>query len=92
MIQPSLLTAPPSKVTLAEKLAAYFTARPNRWIDARELFPIAGSMAWRTRLSELRRAPFSMQIDNKVRTTIGQDGTRLTHSYYRYVPAQKEIA
>lgn len=36
------------------KLREFFLARPNQWIQARDLEPIAGRQAWRTRVSELR--------------------------------------
>ena len=91
MIQPSLLSAPASKVTretLNARLAAYFKARPNVWIDAHELLAIAGFGGWRTRISNLRFRPWSMQIDNKVRTTVLADGARITLSYYKYVPTE----
>lgn len=86
MIQPSLLSAPASKVTLCDRLAKRFRACPNIWLDARGLLEIGGFGGWRTRISDLRKPPYSMAIDNKVRTTVLADGARITHSYYRFVP------
>ena len=37
------------------KLRAFFVAQPGRWVNARDLEPIAGRQAWRTRVSELRQ-------------------------------------
>ena len=37
------------------KLRAFFAERPGRWVNARDLEPIAGRQAWRTRVSELRQ-------------------------------------
>jgi hypothetical protein len=62
----NVFNLPQPKLSLTERLAAYFRARPGCWIDGRELSTIAGSYAWRTRLSELRRAPFFMRIGRRV--------------------------
>lgn len=35
-------------MTRVDRLAAYFTAWPDRWIDGRELGTIAGVYAWRS--------------------------------------------
>jgi hypothetical protein len=71
--------------TRAARLADYFRERPGCWIDGRELGPIAGTYAWRTRISDLRRAPFYMQVDNRMRT-IKTDAGTITVSEYRFVP------
>ncbi len=74
-------------LTLNEQLAAFFRRHPNQWIDsAAELAHIAGRNAWRTRVSDLRRPPFSMRIENRVRRTAGIGGRRVTISEYRFVP------
>ena len=97
MIQPSLLSAKASKVTLTETLAAYFLARPNAWIDGMEIASVAGSYAWRSRCSDVRRT-FGMVIENRQRRMRGtpeRDYRQYVISEYRYVPAaeaQKEIA
>jgi hypothetical protein len=54
-------------MTLTEKLAAYFQERPDTWIDGMELARVAGSYAWRSRCSDLRRAPYGLVIENRVR-------------------------
>ena len=51
------------------------------------LAPIAGSYAWRTRVSDLRRGPFLMTIENRQRTIQTDDGP-ITVSEYRFVPPQ----
>lgn len=86
MTQPDLFTAPPS-TSLCAKLADYFKAREGRWVDAHELLSVAGFAAWRTRLSELRRAPYGMQIVNR---TYRRNG--LTVSEYKFVKAAAEHA
>ena len=72
--------------TRTERLAAFFLARPQVWIDGQELSSIAGAYAWRTRASELRRPPFNMQIENRQRR-VRRDGRAFVISEYRYVPA-----
>lgn len=71
--------------TLTTKLAAFFALRPNVWIDGRELATIAGSYAWRTRVSDLRRPPFNLQIENRQRRIHRPDGRPFTVSEYRLV-------
>lgn len=71
--------------TRIRRLAAFFRERPNHWVDGRALGDVAGSYAWRTRVSELRRAPFCMAIENRQRTVETENGTHVV-SEYRYVP------
>mgnify|MGYP001586515420 CR=1 FL=1 len=89
MTQSDLLSVPPCDVSAASplagdslcaKLARYFIAREGEWVNARELLPIAGFAAWRSRLAELRFAPYSMRIENRTRRVNG-----ITESHYRYV-------
>lgn len=72
--------------TRVSRLAAFFRERPGCWVDGRMLAPEAGSYAWRTRISDLRRAPFLMTIENRQRAIETEDGA-ITISEYRYVPA-----
>lgn len=69
-VQGSLLAAPvahPRKpLSLCDRLAEFFKAHPGEWLGAREL-EFAGRQAWRTRVSELRKAPYFMRIENRVR-------------------------
>lgn len=96
MTQPGFTFAPEPNTeptSLAEKLAAYFKARPNQWIDGRRLEDIAGRYAWRTRVSDCRRQ-LGMTIENRqrrVRRVLNLDGEdcdlgSYTVSEYRYVP------
>ena len=70
-----------------QRLAALFRSMPGRWFDGRELASVAGAYAWRTRISELRRPPFNMKIENRLRPA-GDGNSRFTISEYRFVPAQ----
>lgn len=71
--------------SLCDRLARYFQARPNVWIDAHAFFDLAGSMGWRTRISELRHAPWHLRIENRVRVFTRADKSRFTVSEYRLV-------
>ena len=42
-------------MTLTDKLERFFRENPNVFIDGKDLAAIAGSYAWRTRLSDVRR-------------------------------------
>ena len=74
-----LIDAP--HVSLNAQLAAFFRERPTQWIDGRELGKVGGCYAYRTRISNLRRQPFNMTIENRQRK-----GDGFTISEYRYQP------
>lgn len=92
---------PPTRKSKNQELAEFFHARPNVWIDGRSL-EFAGRYAWRTRVSNLRAAPFSMTIENRVRVVADHPNERnpaefaefqtngslkyFKISEYRYVP------
>lgn len=78
-------------MSLAERLAAHFRAHPGVWLDgAHEIASIAGSYAWRTRISDLRREPFNMAIQNRVRRVTRTDGSTYQVSEYRYIPGRAQ--
>jgi hypothetical protein len=77
-------------MTLVERLARFLAERPNVWHDGRDLGTIAGSYAWRTRISDLRRPPFNMAIENRQRHVRQPDGTTYTVSEYRFVTTSHE--
>lgn len=84
------MTTPESKqqgkhLSLAEKLAAFFRSHPNVDHDGRVLSGIAGFYAFRTRISDLRRHPYNMVIENTQMRVKRQDGTTFTVSYYKFV-------
>jgi hypothetical protein len=71
---------------MADRLAAFFKARPGEWIDGLQLAEIAGSYAWRSRVSDVRRGPHGLNIQNRLRRVERSDGTHYTVSEYRLVP------
>jgi hypothetical protein len=79
-----------SRDTLIAQLATYFTRRPNVWIDGRELARIGGAYAWRSRVSDLRRPPFRLQIQNRQRR-VRTNGRSVVVSEYRLVADQQEL-
>lgn len=82
----TLLEIAERKLTKVEQLEAFFKARPNVWIDGLDL-EFAGKYAWRSRVSDLRRPPFTMTIENRERWKYGAHGEKLWKvSEYRYVP------
>ena len=81
-------------MTLCDRLAAYFKARPGEWVDGMSLARVAGHYAWRSRVSDLRRAPYGLVIENRQRRVHrvivmnGEDcpaGSYMV-SEYRYMP------
>ena len=61
------LTFEPTIKTLTDRIRTAFLAQPNTWIDARALLGLGGFGGWRTRISELRHAPYFMTIQNRTR-------------------------
>jgi len=62
-------------------VATVFRAFPNEWIPAELLMAAGGKMAWRTRISNARKA-YGLTIENKV----VRDAKGVAQSFYRYVP------
>ena len=83
-------------MSLCERLALYFKARPNEWLDGHALMHVGGSFAFRTRISELRKPPYGMTIENEVlrhqrkEVVNGEVVTKhWTETRYRYVPPRE---
>ena len=86
-------TSSPARISRVQRLADFFRTSPGRWHDARVLFPIAGAYGWRSRVSDLRRPPFNLTIENRQRTVRQPDGTlSYVVSEYRLVPPTPEPA
>lgn len=80
-------SSPSVRVTLCGKLSNLFRSKAGQWIDGRELATVAGAYGWRTRVSDLRRHPYVMTIENRVRSIPGQAAKV---SEYRFVPPDQE--
>jgi len=74
-----------TQTSLASRLAEFFRDRPGAWVDGRALGDLAGVYAWRTRVSDLRRAPFRMVIANRQRRIVRPDGSAFVISEYKFV-------
>jgi hypothetical protein len=86
MTQPSLLDAvEPDAATFTAAVARYFRQRPGQWVQATELERVGGRQAWRTRVSDARRA-YGLVIENRCRMVVEADGSRWKLSEYRWVP------
>lgn len=70
-------------MTRAERLADYFQRRPGQWLSAFDLADVGGLLSFRTRVSELRRPPFNLDVENRVRRGQRADGTPYSISEYR---------
>lgn len=71
----------------AERVIAYFEARPGEWISALDFQRFAGWLSSRTAISEARvilERNGRGSIDNQLRVV---DGSK--QSFYRYRPAQE---
>jgi hypothetical protein len=54
------------RLSFRDRVAAYFRARPNVWIDGDAFRNVGGKYAYRTRISECRTT-LQMEIDHRLR-------------------------
>lgn len=71
--------------TFTERVGEFFQQRPGQWIDGRDLEPVGGRYAWRSRVSNCR-TQLGMRIDNRVRKV---PGSLAKVSEYCFVPADR---
>ena len=89
-MQPEVVTAPSTLSDLlagesmCARLARYLIAHRGEWVDGRELSKVGGYAAYRTRLSDLRKAPWFMDIANRYRH-VKEDGRKFVISEYKLV-------
>lgn len=77
----SLHPRPHSK---AAQLADFFRDHPNEWIDGKVIASMAGGYAWRTRVSDVRRPPHNLAIENRQRRVRTINGSTYIVSEYRH--------
>jgi hypothetical protein len=88
-VQPSLLDSPvmPSLESLlvrnsaCARLARLLLARRGEWIDGKVIATVAGGYAWRTRISNLRKEPWFLDVKNRYRH-VNEDGRKFVISEY----------
>jgi hypothetical protein len=66
MTQAELNFDAPVKRTLCDRMAQYFRLWPGDWLDVADLAAIGGIGGWRTRVSDLRHAPYGMTIEQRL--------------------------
>ena len=71
-----------TKRTYVARVAALFQSQPNVWIPGMKIAPIGGIYAWRTRISDCRNFPFSLDIRNRQRRVRRPDGSSYVISEY----------
>lgn len=98
MSLPLFESATPAPPTLSDllsgdsrcaRLAKYFVVHRGEWIDGRRLASIAGAYAWRTRISDLRHAPWCLDIQNRIRTVEDESGDTFKVSEYCLMPTER---
>jgi hypothetical protein len=75
----------PAETSLVERLAAFFRAHPDRWVDGREISRVAGYGGFRSRISDLRK--LGLLIVNRQSRVLVAPGRRITKSEYKFVTA-----
>ncbi len=76
----------PSGDGCCQRLAALFLRHPGVWLDGRQLATVAGFYAFRTRCSDLRKPPYNLTIENRVRRLKDSAGKPYKVSEYVYLP------
>ena len=70
-------------ISLNDRLAVFLRQRKGQWVNARALMDVAGFAGWRTRVSNLRKAPYNMCIVNEQRQRKVR-GVTYRDSYYLF--------
>lgn len=91
MTQPSLLDQPVlsslddllTRNSACARLAKLLLGHRGEWVDGKRLAIVAGGYAWRTRVSNLRKAPWFLTIDNRYRRVKAPDGRTFIVSEYK---------
>ena len=73
------------KHTFTARVAEFFQNQPHTWINGMAIAAVGGQYAWRSRISDCRRA-FRMTIRNRQRTVRKSDGSAYVVSEYRFEP------
>jgi hypothetical protein len=73
-------------MNFTRRVADYFEAHPDEWIDGRVLEGIGGRYAWRTRISNCR-TQLGLDIENRLRRVRTESGQTFVISEYRFVGA-----
>jgi hypothetical protein len=68
-----------------DRMAALFRSRPNERVSALVLEEGYG-LRWRTTVSDLRFAPYHMDIRNELEPYVNSEGRRKVKSFYKFVP------
>lgn len=71
-------------LTRAQRTAGRLLSEPGRWISATEFAQpnVGGFCAWRSYISDVRRAPFNLRVKNKLVREKLPTGEIITRSYY----------
>lgn len=63
------LSALLARPTRCARIAALLLAHRGEWVDGRQIAAVGGAYAWRTRVSDLRKAPWFLTVENRQRWT-----------------------
>lgn len=58
-------------MSLNERVAALLEAHADQWVDGQRIAAVGGYAAWRSRISDLRRPPYNLVIENRTRRVHG---------------------
>jgi hypothetical protein len=74
-----------ARETCCARIARLLLSKRGEWFDGRLLAEVGGAYAWRTRASDLRRAPWYLDVENKQERITCPDGSTVVVSCYRIV-------
>jgi hypothetical protein len=72
-----------AKDTMCARVARLLLANRGTWVDGTEIARVGGAYAWRTRLSDLRKTPWCLTVENQMRHVDAGGGHYYKVSEYR---------
>lgn len=72
-----------ARETCCARIARLLLSKRGEWFDGRELSRVGGVYGWRSRSSDLRKAPWYLDVENRQRTVRREDGSAFVVSEYR---------
>lgn len=77
--------------SFTDRVEQLFRQRPGEWINARDFMQIGGTMAWRSRIAEVRTQR-GLNIVNRQRRAKNRDNKAYTISEYKWQAEPEPVA
>lgn len=81
-----------ARETYCAKVARLLLSKRGEWFDYWQVAQVGGQCAWRTRISDIRKAPWFLDVENRQTRVTRPDGSSFVVSQYRIAPAAESSA